>query len=812
VTGDERKRGIDPTLALEFASETPWDAALGSDPPACVAERYELLGLLGSGGMGNVYRVRDLELDEVVALKFLRRDIMAAAGMLERFRQEVKLARRVTHPNVARTFDIGEHRGERFLTMEFVDGQSLTALIRRQGALPVARVVEIGVSLCAALSAAHAAGVVHRDLKPDNVLIERGGRVVVTDFGIARAVSSQTGGALAGTAAYMAPEQVRGHERIDGRADLYALGAVLFELLLGQPAWVGDDLISMAVRKLADPPPDPWIYDPSMPEALANIVVQCMATQPEDRYASADEVADALRRCQAAPGSRDLGVELAVHGRAPTLSTGVPVLLPPRVERGDRTVAVLPFRNAGPSEDDYLADELTDDLIDSLSVARGLKVRPRRMITAEIAAQSDLEAIGQALDVQVIVEGNVRRREGAVRVSARALSVAEGLQLWAKRFERPANELLAINDEVARAVIEALAGVSEAPSRRPPTDPEAVDLLVRARQALRRAWMGHMSLDQAVALFDAGLRLAPEDPALLSGYAMALARKLNYARVDAVADEQRARDAAARAIDIAPHLGESWLALATIHYTTSDWVGAVAALRAALERVPSLQKAHEMLVSIESEVGELDAALVRARRVLALDPTSYVARADLARLLALLGRFDESHEVAAEHMDHPQSRVAYFVFSVRLDLWRGAVRSTQDPPELAVNEAAQNYVEDYVRAYREATEHRALSPEFVAQWQQRAETARVGSRFRPLMFQFLVELLAHIGDTPRALAVLERAVEARLYDLVWLDRCPALARVRAEPGFASLRARVVGRVEAIRAALSSREPTARLGP
>jgi serine/threonine-protein kinase len=219
--------------------------------PQVLAGRYELLGLVGTGGMGSVYRARDRELDEIVALKMLRRELVDAPGMLARFRQEVKLARKVTHRNVARTFDIGEHAGDKFLTMELVEGESLANLLHREKKLELARVIELVEAICSALSAAHAAEVVHRDLKPDNVLLAKDGRVVVTDFGIARAVTSDaqpTIGAPIGTPAYMAPEQLEGSHPIDARADLYALGAMTYELLTGQQPWTGDSAYAVAAR------------------------------------------------------------------------------------------------------------------------------------------------------------------------------------------------------------------------------------------------------------------------------------------------------------------------------------------------------------------------------------------------------------------------------------------------------------------------------------------------------------------------------------------------------------------------------------
>ncbi len=187
----------------------------------------------------------------------LRKDLVSAPGILERFRREVKLARRVTHRNVARVFDIGEHEGEKFLTMELIDGESLGARLTREGALPFPRVAEIASGICAGLAGAHAAGVVHRDLKPDNVLIASDGRVVLTDFGIARAFSESGAGStlrlLVGTPAYMAPEQVEGRQDVDALADVYALGVVLYELLTGRRAWPGGAPLAVATARLINP-------------------------------------------------------------------------------------------------------------------------------------------------------------------------------------------------------------------------------------------------------------------------------------------------------------------------------------------------------------------------------------------------------------------------------------------------------------------------------------------------------------------------------------------------------------------------------
>ena len=299
-------------------------------PPSTEFGRYSLRDLLGAGGMGTVYRALDTELDEIVALKILRPELTTSREMVERFRREVKLARRVTHPNVARTFDIGEHRGERYLTMELVEGESLATLLARE-IPPLSRSIEIAFAICAGLNAAHAAGIVHRDLKPDNVLLENGGRVVLTDFGIARTrvepVLALTRGMALGTPEYMAPEQLELNTVVDARADLYALGVMLYEMVTGDRPWTGDSPFSIAAARLLGPPPDPRARA-TLPDELAEIITRCMARLPRDRFATANDVANALRRLPPATFARRAGSTLACASTMPPPDEGASAQAP----------------------------------------------------------------------------------------------------------------------------------------------------------------------------------------------------------------------------------------------------------------------------------------------------------------------------------------------------------------------------------------------------------------------------------------------------------------------------------------------------
>src|SRR5687768_8698896 len=273
----DRAEGTAPTVLAGGEGESGDLIDMEAAVRPVVAGRYEIQGFIGSGAMGTVYRALDRELDEIIALKVLKKELAGASGMLERFRREVKLARRVTHKNVARTFDIGDDGGDRFLTMELIDGESLSRRLARLGRLPFREVAAITKDICAGLAVAHEAGVLHRDLKPDNVIVAKDGRAVITDFGIARAFAggdSQTAaGVFIGTPLYMAPEQVEGMVELDARADLYALGAMMYELLTGEPAWQRATLVAVAAARLLSPPPDPSAKVPDVPEDLRTLVL-----------------------------------------------------------------------------------------------------------------------------------------------------------------------------------------------------------------------------------------------------------------------------------------------------------------------------------------------------------------------------------------------------------------------------------------------------------------------------------------------------------------------------------------------------------
>jgi serine/threonine-protein kinase len=275
-------------------------------PGSVLANRYEIRQQLGAGGMGVVYRALDRELQEQVAIKTLKPELLGDANLLERFKQEIRLARRISHPNVVRTHDLGESDGTYFITMEYVEGTSLDQLVSGRGSLPLDVTLTIGRQLLRALAVAHDQGVVHRDIKPQNLVVDAQGFLKVMDFGIARLVEGRqtTGagltaeGSIIGTPEYMAPEQLMGHA-VDGRADLYAVGTVLFECATGKLPLSGTSFATVLMKQVQEAPPDPRRLVPALPESFAVLVLKALAKRPEDRWQSAEEFLQAVDRVRA---------------------------------------------------------------------------------------------------------------------------------------------------------------------------------------------------------------------------------------------------------------------------------------------------------------------------------------------------------------------------------------------------------------------------------------------------------------------------------------------------------------------------------
>jgi serine/threonine-protein kinase len=461
----------------------------------------------------------------------------------------------------------------------------------------------------------------------------------------------------------------------------------------------------------------------------------------------------------------------------------------------DKTVAVLPFHNGGLPEDAYLADGLTDDLIDVLSMTRGLKVRPRGVVAHLQGQELDPRQVGRDLAVQVVVQGSVRKTPAGVRANARLIGVADGFQLWAKRFDRPAKDAFLINDEAGQAIAEALTVHFTAKPRAAPTDPEAVDLYLRASHELAKFWLA--DVERAVDLFEQALARAPNDPTILAGCARARVRLAFFGGDRSKTLLALAVEAADRAVAGAPENGESWAALAGARFMGGDAAGAVRALRTAITRAPGLAHAQELFGRILLEIGEVDEARSRLRTALSIDPTVPSARWELARMHALLGEWKESDARMDPPVEGPTGHISKFLHRLRFAVWRGQYHPDLEyPPALGAGFGVFGQRADLGKFLRE---HEV--PEWYLEALDATARAEQAGRRRVLFFQLNAEIHAYSFEVDGSLAAIHEAVDAGLLDLLWIERCPVLEAVRKDARFPPLHAEVLARARRVQAAL-----------
>ncbi len=772
-------------------------------PGGLFAGRYRIERMIGRGSMGTVYAALDHAVEERVALKLL---VTPSEQALERFRREVRLARKVTHRNAARTFDLGEHGGARFITMELVDGESLRQRLAHHGSIVPAEVVEIARQVGLGLQAAHEVGVIHRDLKPGNVLVEPAGRAVITDFGVAcstvgepdqepaeRTIESLERAPMTGTPAYMAPEQVLGVAQ-DPRADLYALGAMIYELLTGATPWPGANNVEIAMARLHKPPPDPRART-AVPDALAELVLACMAREPERRPSGATEVVARLEALRGGPSS-------PVPARAPADgSTGSSASFVPTTV-GERALAVLPLRYLGPPEDAYLADALGDELIDLLAMTRGLRVSASGA-TARFRDQRDARVVGQALGVHAVVDGTVQRSGSELRIVARLVDADTGFQRWSERFAGQLEDVFALQDRMAKRVAEALRVELVLAEHGAGASREAVEHYLRGRVLARDNEVTGVSLGAAIERFERARAAAPGFALPLAALADTTVRRWFVAEQ---AEGERWAQAAQRAVEEAlrgaPGLAETQLAAARLEATRGDFRAAALHLDAALEIAPTYAAAHEYLGMLQCDTGRSREGVQHVQLAHALDPTLGMGGLAVLRHHALVGDHEAFDDQLARVRQRPGvPTFAIDLFELRRFMWLGQLErapamrwpTVESGPVLAIVEPMRMALDAGVPA------------DVLAEHLARARARTASPRLRTTWLQISVELLAMRKANALALDVLvELDAEGLLLDADWIERCPLLTELRREPAFVAIGERVRERADQIWRAVPER--------
>ena len=589
-----------------------------------LADRYAIDSEIGRGGMATVFLARDLKHRREVAIKVLHPSLSAVVGA-DRFLREIETVAGLTHPHILALHDSGEAGGLLYYVMPYIEGESLRERLDRETQLPVEEAVRIAREVASALDHAHARGIVHRDVKPANVLLSDG-KAVLADFGVARMTSAASReritatGVAVGTPAYMSPEQAAGEEA-DERTDTYALGCVLYELLTGEPPFTGPNAHAVMAKRLTQTPVEVSSLRESVPTSVSCAVARALARTPADRFATA-----------------------ALFGKA--LDASNQVSAPPP----QQSVAVLPFENmSADPENEYFCDGVTEEIINALGQLPELKVAGRTSAFSFKGKHQDLRVVGEKLSVATVLEGSVRKAGDRIRITAQLIDVANGYHLWSERFDRRLDDVFAIQDEIAESIAErlqvTLVGERGPTLARPQTENvEAYQLYLKGRALL---YQRGSAMRRSVACFRRALELD-------SGYALAYAGLSDaygilgyYGMLRPDEAWPQARAAAERAVELGPELAEAHSAKALIALCHDwDWDVTEREFERAIELNPGFIQARTWygLLYLQMIRARHEEAILQCRHAVELDPLSAYTHTMLGNVLSIAGQNEEAVE------------------------------------------------------------------------------------------------------------------------------------------------------------------------
>jgi len=745
---------------------------------------YEVIGLLGAGGMGEVYRARDGRLGRDVAIKVLPDSLASDPERLRRFEREARAAGCLNHPNLLTVHNVGSHDGSPYIVSELLEGETLRERDRLEG-FSLRKALEVAIAVARGLSAAHAKGIVHRDLKPENLFVTKDGRVKILDFGLAKlqrtsdvampegetASQGTAAGMVVGTAAYMSPEQVRGRPA-DHRSDIFSFGVLLYEIVSGRRPFRGDTPADVMTAILREDSPELQARGGPVPPALDRIVRRCLEKRAEDRFHSAHDLALAL---EAVSEPRDLSVESAC--RSPVR---------PALPAQDKAIIVLPFKDISPGGDnEYFSDGLTDEIIADLSKIRSLRVISRTSAMRLKGTGKDVRSIGRELNVQYVLEGSVRKAGANLRITAQLVDATTDAQLWAEKYSGTLEDVFAIQERLSRTIVEALKlRLSPEEDRsigeRPIGDLRAYECYLRARVEMWR-W-SEDALDRARRLLHDGLAIVGENAVLRAamGSVLCLYVEAGIRRDESCLDE--AEECAIKVFALDPDSADGHRLRGAIEYQRGRVQEAVRHLKQAVSRDPTNPDSLIYLANCYLISGREPAARPLIQRLLEIDPLTPFnhlmpgwAEVVEGRLESGLGFYAKGYE-----MD-PENPLARLFYAWNL-AWNGRVDEAGSIIDLLAKHSPQS-----VLAQAGLLLKHALRGDRAGALKAVSGELEAAARWVEFLSRMMAQGYALIGLKDEALDWLENATRRGFINHPFLSRLdPFLENLRGERRFLRL--------------------------
>ena len=591
------------------------------------AGRYQIIEELGEGGMGKIYKALDTKINEKIAIKLIKPEIASDKKIIERFSNELKIARKIGHRNVGRMFHLGEEEGTHFITMEYVPGQDLKGLIRQSAPLSITRSISIAKQICEGLSEAHRLGVIHRDLKPSNIMIDKSGNARIMDFGIARTLKTKgiTGsGVMIGTPEYMSPEQVEGKE-VDQRSDIYSLGVILYEMVTGRVPFEGDTPLSVAIKQKGEIPKNPKELNAQISEDLSRVVLKCMEKDKKKRYRNTEGLLSELEKIKS------------------------PIAASITVSEWKNSIAVLPFINmSADPEQEYFCDGISEELINSLTQISDLRIVARTSAFSFKGKDVDINEIGRKLKVDKVLEGSVRKAGNRLRITAQLINVADGYHLWSERYDREMEDVFVIQDEITLAIVDKLKikllGKEKQGLVKHHTDnQEAYSFYLKGRYFWNK--MNPGGYQKAIENFEQAIEKDPNNAAAYAGLADSYWWSSFWGNLPPRQTFPKAREAIQKAIEIDDTLGDAHASLASILAIYDwDWENAEQEFKRAIDLAPGSAYIYVYYSIFLTLRKRFDEAVIQSKKAQSLDPVSGLCSIHVGHVLYHARRYDEAIE------------------------------------------------------------------------------------------------------------------------------------------------------------------------